>query len=331
MVKKALSIVILSLILLGIESVQLKAQNSYKTVFPFLNLTTSARPASLGGNHPALFEGSAEMMHINPAYLNPNDHRSLGLSYLNYLADVNFGFLSSAYHLEDIGTIGAGIRYVNYGEFDQTNEIGEQLGTFQASDIALNGAISRNYRGLQYGASVDIIHSSYQQYNSTAVGLTAGALYEMPDSRTNIAAVIKNLGTQITYYNTEREPFPLDMLLSVSHKPEHLPMRFSITLQKLNDWDLRSYGESSKPNFGQNLFRHAVFANEIVLGNHVRLRVGYNAFLNNQIQSDEQLDTAGLSFGLGILFDRYRFDISRNSYSDVGGLLQLSLQANFNK
>ena len=93
---------------------------------------------------------------------------------------------------------------------------------------------------------------------------------------------------------------------------------------------MRSYGETHKPPFAELLFRHAILANEILLGDHVRLRVGYNQYLHDQIQSDNRLDTGGFNFGLGIEFSRYRFDVSRNSYSDMGGLLQLSLKASFN-
>lgn len=330
MVKNFLSIITLGIIFLSIMPAENYAQDSYKTVFPFLNMTPAARPASMGGNHIALFEGQSDMMHINPAYINPEDHKSITLSYLNHLSDINFGFVTTSYHLNGIGTIGTGIRYASYGQFDHTNESGEKLGTFQASDIAMNGAISRNYKGLQYGASIDIIHSSYDQYNSTAIGISAGALYELPSGKTNFAAVIKNFGTQVTYYNGKRESFPLDLLLGVSHKPEHVPMRFSLTLQKLNNWDMRSYGEANKPPFAELLFRHAILANEILLGDHVRLRVGYNQYIHDQIQSDNRLDTGGINFGIGIKFDRYRFDVSRNSYSDLGGLLQLSIKASFN-
>ena len=321
----------LLLLLLLVGTNDALAQQSYRTVFPFLNLPTNARNAALGGNHPSLFEGTGDMMHINPAYMNAESHQNLAISYINHLADVNIGFLTSTYHLDDIGTVGAGVRYVSYGQFDHTNNIGELIGTFTANDIAMNAAISRSYHSLKYGASVDIIHSNYHDYNSTGIALTAGALYEFEDSRTNAAVVIKNLGTQLSYYNGKAERFPLDILASVTHKPEHIPMRLTVTLQKLNDWDLRSFGEDSAPPLGQNLMRHVIFGNEILLGDHVRARIGYNHYQHNQIQSNKRIDTAGLSFGVGIEINRFRFDVSRNSYSELGGLLQMSIQARFNE
>ena len=108
MVKKFVSIAIPCLLLWGLVPGEAAAQDSYKTVFPFLNLTTAARPSALGGNQVALFEGQSDMMHINPAYIEPEDHKSISLSYINHLSDINFGFLTTSYHLQGIGTVGTG-------------------------------------------------------------------------------------------------------------------------------------------------------------------------------------------------------------------------------
>jgi hypothetical protein len=43
-------------------------------------------------------------------------------------------------------------------------------------------------------------------------------------------------------------------------------------------------------------------------------------------KTSENLDLAGMAFGVGINIGDLTFDISRNSYSDLGGLTRLSLK-----
>lgn len=303
------------------------AQSNTSSVFRFLDVTPTARTAALGGNHVGLYNADFSLIHLNPAYLNSNASGSISASYLNFFADANMGFTSGAYEFEKIGTFAAGIRFVGYGEFDQLDESGNELGNFNANDIAITGAYSIPVaKNLTAGAAIDFIHSSYASYKSSAVALSGGFFYQDTASHFSAGISIRNLGGQITAYDDQREPLPLDVSLGLTKKPEAFPFQLSLTLTKLNDWDLRVFGESGRPSFINNAFRHVVFGGETYFGENVTVRLGYDHYLHEQTQTGQDFDLAGVAFGVGINIKSIVIDLSRSSYSRLGGVTRLSLK-----
>ena len=274
-----------------------------------------------------LYNADFSLIHVNPAYLNRNASGSISASYLNFFADANMGFTSGAYEFNNIGTFAAGIRFVGYGEFDQLDENGNDLGNFNANDIAVTGAYSIPVaNNLTAGAGIDFIHSSYASYKSSAVAFSGGVFYQDTASHFSAGIAIRNLGGQITAYDDQREPLPLDVSVGVTKKPEAFPFQLSLTLKKLNDWDLRVFGETEKPSFIDNAFRHIIFGGETYFGENVTVRLGYDRYLHEQTQTGQDFDLAGIAFGVGINIKSIIIDVSRNSYSRLGGVTRISLK-----
>ncbi len=113
----------------------------------------------------SLVDDDINLVFHNPALLTPGMHSHLTLNYVNYFAGVNFGYASYGHHKEGWGTFAAGIHYVNYGTFDQTDEFGQVLGTFRASEYALNLVYSRSIIDtfLTAGINLKPIYSSFEQ------------------------------------------------------------------------------------------------------------------------------------------------------------------------
>jgi len=305
----------------------LLAQSNSSSVFRFLDVPPNARAAAMAGNHVALFDADFSLFQVNPAYLNGSSSGRVSASYVNYLADANFGFASGAWHMKDIGTIGAGIRYSSFGEFDRLDEQGNKTGTFNANDIALTLGLGRQLLPkLRAGVSADLIYSSLDSFNSSAAALSAGIIYENPDQELTVGAAIRNAGAQFSTFNGRQEPLPLDIAVEATHRPEKFPVRVSLMLRRLNDWDLRIPGETSKPDFTDNLFRHVVAGGEILFTEHFIFRMGYNQFQHELLKTRENFDLAGTGFGLGIKVNRFFIDISRSSFSELGGIFQLSIK-----
>ncbi|MEO1022084.1 MAG: type IX secretion system protein PorQ [Bacteroidota bacterium] len=306
------------------------SQTNTSTIFRFLDITPTSRASALGGNHVGMFEGNFSLMHLNPAYLSPQDNRSVSASYVNYLADANFGFASTALHIEDIGTIGIGIRYVGYGDFNRYDEFGNETGSFRSGDIALTGAYStRIATNLRGGGGVDLIHSSYDSFQSSAIAVNSGLFYQDVASNFSFGLSVRNLGTQLTTFNDRREPMPVDVSIGISKKPESFPFQLSLTLRQLNDWNMETATEESDPSLLNQFARHAVFGAETNPEGNLILRFGYNHFLHEQTSTSDEFDLAGFSFGVGIRIKNILVDISRSSYSEIGGILQLSVTSSF--
>lgn len=304
-----------------------RAQGIDKTVFRFLNLPSSARTAALGGSHVSLNDAGISLFQENPAYLRPDLHRQFAASYVNHLSDINIGFLNGAYSIKDYGTAAAGIRYVNYGTLDRKDEAGNDLGTFQANDLALSMGFSRSdTEHLRYGGSMQLIYSGYDTYQSTGIGFNVGLLYTRPEKKFTLGASLNNAGYQLSAYNNHRGQLPLNLAVGLTKRIKYTPLRISITGTKLNQWPRRTPTERQSPGFGEDLMRHLILGGEFIISDNVFLRVGYNYYKHEQLKTKERLDFAGVSYGIGITIRKIQLDFSRSSYSEIGSLLQLGIQ-----
>jgi hypothetical protein len=275
----------------------------------------------------ALPDAGISLYQENPAYIHPRQHRQFAASYINHLSDINIGFLNGAFKIRNYGTAAVGMRYVNYGEIDKKDELGNDLGTFQANDLALTLGFGRSdSEYFRYGGSIDLIYSGYDVYQSTGVGINAGVLYTRPDQQFTVGASLNHLGYQVTTYNDTRGSLPLNLSVGLSKRIQHTPLRISLMGTKLNQWPRRTPTENQSPDIGEDIMRHLVLGGEFIISDNVFLRVGYNYYKHQQLKTNEGLDFAGVSYGLGITIRNIQFDFSRSSYSDIGGLTQLSIQ-----
>src|SRR5690349_640464 len=114
------------------------AQIGGRHTFDFLDLPAGARLAALGGVNLSSPSSDATMMQANPALLQTGMQKHLALSYSDYLADIS---LSSVFYAIDharYGQWGAGVQYLSYGDFTQTDPTGQATGTFSVHDYVVS-------------------------------------------------------------------------------------------------------------------------------------------------------------------------------------------------
>ncbi len=212
-------------LLLFLVPFQILAQKGGESTYSFLGLTNAAKVAALGGELVSLMDDDINLIFHNPSLLTPQMHNHLNLNYVNYFAGVNYGYASYAYHREGIGNFAAGIHYVNYGTFDRTDELGQSLGTFRASEYALNLFYSRSIIDtfLTAGVNLKPLYSSLENYSSLGIAMDAGITYHHPRTLTTVALVVKNLGTQFTTYAGEREKVPFELQAGITQGLAHAP------------------------------------------------------------------------------------------------------------
>lgn len=303
------------------------SQADVSTTFRFLDIPPSASSSALGGNHTGLFNGDFSSFHINPAYLFGASNGQVSATFVNLLADSRMGVTNGAFRINEANQIGAGIRFLGYGDFDRIDENGNKLSSFNALDIALTGIyatkLAEKWSG---GLGLDLIHSSYEQYKSSALTVSGGVYYKNLEQNFSFGASIRNLGTQLSTFAGTREPLPLDVSVGISKKPENFPAQLNLTLRRLNDWDMRIIGETRKPSVFDNAFRHVLFGGTVNFSENFRLRLGYNRYLHELNKTKENFDFAGVGMGIGLNVKSFIIDISRNSYSETGGVVQLSIK-----
>jgi hypothetical protein len=304
------------------------AQYGSKATWRFLSLPTSPFASSQGGVPVSLTTGSIAQMHANPAFLSPESSRNLSASLTRYLSDANIGSVSSAYDIDNIGTIGIGLRFVNYGEMDRIDEFGIDRGSFFASDFALKLALSRNFEGLfRFGVAADIIHSSYDSYQATGVAFSGGVLYQDVESDLSVGLSFVNLGRQLSTFDGNNEDLPFDLRMGVSRKLQYLPLRLTFTAHQLHQWKLRTSNDPSDPGFFSNLARHVALGGDFLFSESFRARIGYNHLAHEELKTGRRLELVGFGFGVAIKYKGVDVEFSRNSYSVMGSLMQLGINS----
>jgi hypothetical protein len=322
-----------------------RAQIGGETTYQFLELTNSARIAALGGTQVALTDtGDLNLPFHNPALLHEGMNNNFLVNYVNYLADINYGYVSYAPQINLKGNLAFGMNYINYGEFKEATETGELTGNyFKAAEYALHIIYSDSYKRLRYGVNIKPVYSVFESYQSFGLAADLGITYSSKDSLTNVALVARNIGGQFTTYYADgnREAIPFNLQAGISSKLRHAPVVFSLTMQHLTHWDL-AWDESEEEqtletwyvrqeSFAKQIMRHAVLGVEILPSDNFILRAGYNYQRRQELKYDEKLSTVGFSMGFGVKVKRFRLDFATSRFHLAGSSNLFSLAINLNE
>lgn len=301
------------------------AQIGGESTYEFLNLTNSARMAALGGNQVALYdESDLNVAYNNPALLSDGMAGMAVMNYVNYIADVNYGYAAYAFTPGKIGPVSLGMHYINYGEFIKADETGQKEGSFRAAEYALLASWARTVGPVQLGFTIKPVLSAFESYQSIGLAFDLGAAWSSDNKLRTLALVVHNIGTQITTYyeNAERESIPLDIQLGYSHRLAHAPFRLSATLQHLQRWRLAQDEEIDNgfettiesDNFAKALMRHVVLGVELLPSENFQIRAGYNFQRRQELMFGDKKSTVGFSWGFGFRIKRFRFDYGSARY-----------------
>jgi hypothetical protein len=349
-IKPMKRIFLLMLFFSGIASL-VAAQIGGHYTYAFLNLTNSARVASLGGKSVSLSGDDLNMPFHNPSLLSSSMDQHLVLNYVGYFAGIKYGYAGYAHDLGNKGTFAAGMHYSNYGTFPAANEMGVITGEFRAAEYALNLIYSRKIDSmLTVGVNVKPIYSNLETYNSLGLAADLGISYFNPDRLFTAAVVLKNMGAQIIkYYETaDRENLPFEIQAGFSQKLIHAPFRFSLTMQHLQRFDLTYESTIENKNIydplsgdlkssnkaeviGDKLLRHAIIGMEFLPGENFYVNLGYNYQRRQELKVPVRVGMVGFSWGFGLKIKKYRFSYGRATYHLAGASNHFSLSVNLSE
>ncbi len=317
--------------------------------YKFLDLPTSARVSALGGNNISIADDDLNLVYNNPALLDSSMANTLTMSYVNYFANINWGYASYAFKTKKLGTIAAGMHYVNYGEFIQADEFGNRTGKFYASEYALNIFWAYQIDSLwRAGVNLKPILSVLESYNSFGLALDFGLHYNNNKRGFSAAFVVKNLGSQIKpYYGTNYEPLPIDLQIGMTKKLAHAPFRFSILAQHLQKPNLNyTIPESenviqfeNQAETKENTFlkysdmatRHVIVGVEFMPAKAFSVNLGYNHQRRQEMKLVDKAGISGFSYGIGINLKKFYFGYGRANYHLANASNNISVRINFNE
>ena len=320
------------------------AQTGGGGVYSFLNNNASARIAAMGGNMLAIDDNDLTIAIMNPSLINSAMNNTFALNYTDLYSDIKSGFAAYSHTFKKAGSYTLGMQFVNYGNFTETNDNGDQLGSFSAGEyVASIGWGRRLDSAFSIGANLKFVYSSFDIYNSYGIVADIAATYHSKNN-TTISLLVRNAGRELKSYESGYEQtIPVEVQIGISRKLEHLPLRYNILLHDLQRWNLR-YDDPSKTNADpltgepvkQDKFmnmldeglRHIILGIELMPVNHFVLRLGYNPQLRKEMKLDSKASTVGFSWGFGVRIKKICIDYARSTWHLNGSTNYFTISAN---
>lgn len=323
----------------------IQAQIGGDNTYEFLNLTPSARIAAMGGDFLTINDNDITLIQANPSLLNPDMHNHLGVAYVDFFTDVNYGMASYSRTFDKLGSFATSLNYISYGKFDYADATGERYGNFYAGETSLDIGWGRRLDSLfAIGANLKLIYSSLESYNSFGMAVDVAGSYLSRDESFVMSLIAKNIGRQLKAYDGGNiEPLPFELQLGLSKRLAHLPFSYSILYNHLEKWDLRYddpatrqtdpiTGEvqevSGVEEFFDNLARHVVVGGELYIGKNLSLRGGYNYKRRQEMKTESKTAMVGFSWGIGIRVSKFHFSYARSTYHLVGSPNYITITTN---
>ncbi len=329
-------------------------QRGGERIFEFVNLPISARATALGGSQIAAITNDYGLVGGNPAMLNASMDKTLIFQHNFHFAGIDNGYAGFARNLNGkTTTIHGGVRYMSYGPFTATDEMGNVLGEFKAKDISLQAGISKELNErMSGGILLQYVQSSLESYSASGLLMDIGITYRSENELTNYAFVVRGFGVQLSRYyeGDEAGKLPVDVQFGLSKRLEHVPFRLTVLLHDINRWDLNydspftddsdqgidNTEPDTKTGFDQsvnNFFSHITLGGEFLIGKkeNFMLRFGYDFQRHKELSVVNLRSLAGFSAGVGVNVKSFILDYGFAVYHQGGSSKHIGIRVNLNE
>ena len=320
---------ILGLVLLFSTTIVCSQTLGGSSVYNFLKLPMGGQLSALGGRNVSLFSADVGLIAENPALLRKEHHGLLATTFNNLAPFTNALQGIGAYHHEKSNTsFSLGIVHLLYGQEIQTDAAGNILGNFNAYDQVISASFAKSYgKRWRYGASFKIAHSNYGVFRSTGLAADVGITYLDEPKKLQIGFAARNMGVQLKTFGGTDEDLPLDLVIGVTKQLEKTPLRFSLTAQRLHQFNLlyndtlynnENYGSNNEVGLLKKIFSHFVLGTELLLGDKLIVLAGYNVLRRNELSiKNIASGLTGFSYGLQLKLNRLNFYYGRSHYQST--------------
>lgn len=319
------------------------AQNGGQSAFSFINVEHSPRIEALGGSAIAVFDNDVSLSQTTPSLLNPQMHNELAFTFGDYFSDINLLSFSYARDFKELGVIGVSLKAINYGDFERNDAAGYNQGTFSANDQVLTFGLGKKvHEKFFIGANLNLLNATYDTYTSFALSSNISSTYFNPKKRFTSTLLFKNIGRQLNTYGSENESLPFEVQFAISKELAHLPFRYHLTYNNINNFDIKSpYKLTNQTNIetgdleikeesiAKTALRHIVIGGELnPFRKSLFIRGGFNFQRRFDLSTLSRPAMVGFSWGIGFRVSKYHFDYSRSSYHLSGVPNNFSIATN---
>lgn len=324
------------------------AQTGGENAFPFLDLYYSAQDAGLGGDFITGAGDDISMGVNNPSLLNDKMEKGASISQALHAGGINHGMFNYGFGLKDHGTMVGYIKYVNYGKFERTGINGLSEGTFSPFEMIAGAGFGKQLNPrLSIGAKANLIYSQLESYTSLGASVDFAGTYHNEEKGFLATVHVKNFGYQFMAHTAgKRKALPVDFQMAAAYKLPHAPFRITLLAHHLNKWDI-TYNDPNlvptidplsgdtipvpRTGFMGKLGNHFSYQLEMNLSKTIHVRAAFDYHRRKQLGLEQRPGAAGLSFGLGLHFNKFNLDYGFLIYSQAGFNNILTLSTNLSK
>ncbi len=298
----------------------------------FLNISPGARAGGMGEAFVAVAD-DASATWWNPAGLAFMNTQELTFMHVNWLPtfrldDLYYDFISYVNVVEDWGTVGVNVVFLNLGETERRDELNTRLGTFRTFETAITGSYGSTItENLALGLNVKFIYShladkgtGQEQGSGTATdfAIDLGVLYKTYDpifyKPLNFGANLANMGPKMSYIDrAQADPIPTNLKFGFAYSMVDDGFNKLTLLGDMNKLLVRKHADGETDPFYIALatawtdvpFWYDLIYNvgmEYWYSDMVALRFGY--------WNDEIGQVKPLTYGASFKVSAYRFDFS---------------------
>ncbi len=307
---------------------QIGGENGYA----ILDLSSNARTTALAGTTVSIADADISQFFENPATLDSVQSGDILFNINPYFTDAIVFSGAYAFNMKGLGNIGLGLHYMDYGSFNRTDPSGNSLGDFSAQDYAISIGKAHKLGPITIGANLKLLHTSIDSYGSTALAGDIGGIFRVNNNWT-VGMVFSNIGGRISNFNElTNSPIPFDVKVGTTFKPEHMPLRFTLTSSNLVDDNVieNSATEGRSNEQVEKILRRLNIGAELLLNENFQLLIGYSHKRKQELKLEDLGGGAGLSYGIKLNIKRIQLRYSRATFHSAGGSSFISIQTNLN-
>lgn len=289
--------------------------------------------AGLGAVNVSLADRDVNFFFSNPALVTDSLAGFASAGYTFYVGDIGQAVFAYAHDFKSVGTISFGVQHLGYGEIQGYDATGGEMGSFNSGETALVVSKSHTVGVFTLGVNLKGVFSSIAGYRSSAALLDIGGTFRHPRHDLTVGLVMKNIGFVLSDYSESgKTKIPFDVQAGVTFKPQHMPLRVSMTAYNLvNPGDAYDDPNEEDNDVGtiSKVMQHINFGAEILFHKNVNVLIGYNVLKQTELKTENH--GGGITFGASFKIKAFDIAISRTGYNVSQASYGFTVAADLNK
>lgn len=277
----------------------------------YLHMGVGAQALGLGKAYTAL-ASDATAIYWNPAALANQNPYQVYFMHSVLFFDTNFDYLAGSIPTRQLGSFGLGLMYLNSGDFDQRNELNEELDSFGINDLAFLFSWSRElFKGFSAGINYKLVTEHMLDYSGVGHGFDLGLKTRLFD-RVDVGLMFLNLIPPRVKLAYESQTYPMQIRLGAAMAFLENKLVVSADVGKIMGWESAMLNIGAEYRFMNN---YAVRAGL----NNGRLTLGVG-FMLNQMGIDyghKNVAEFGLNHNFAVKYAFGGFGVNAKAFPEI--------------